>query len=180
MVSKQDNFEKQLTILKQILEGLEIVFDHRIPPFGEVTKEDLKELRHWAIFVHAEIDDGITTAILQYFYPKGILIREEPLSAPQLARAQFIYDNFIERLGFSRRLEIFKKLNEVYEFDPDLFNLVGKVNQIRNDFAHPRLSSLSKYVSFRQLHKAYVDLVDGITAFKVAIEKVKDKNLSLD
>lgn len=180
MDSKQDNFKDQITTLKQILEGLEDVFDRRTPPFGEATKEDLKELRHWAIFVHAEIDDGITTAILQYFYPKGILIRDEPLSGPQLARAQFLYDNFIERLGFSHRLEIFKKLNEVYVFDPDLFKLIEEVNEIRNDFAHPRLSSLSKYVSFRQLHKAYVDLVDGITAFKVAIEKVKNMNLSLD
>ncbi|MBI2012140.1 hypothetical protein HYS91_05215 [Candidatus Daviesbacteria bacterium] len=175
-----NNYKQQITTLKQILEGLETVFDRRTPPFGDITKEDLKELRHWAIFVHAEMDDGMTTTILHYFYPKGILIRDKPLTGPQLARARFLYDNFIERLGFARRLEVFRKLNETYEFDVDLFRLMTRVNDIRNDFAHPSWNSLGKYVSFRQLHRAYADLVDGITAFKVAIEKVKTINLSLD
>lgn len=175
-----ENTKKQITTLQQILEGLESVFDRRTPPFGETTKEDLKGLRHWAIFVHAEIDDGMTFAILRYFYPKGVLIQETTPTGAQLARTNFLYINFLEKLGFSKRLEILKKLNEVYEFEPALFELIKKVNDIRNDFAHPTSKSLTKYVTFRNLHRAYANLVDGITAFKVAVEKVKKSNLSLD
>jgi len=172
--------EKQIQAIKKILDGLEIVFDHRTPQFGESSKDDLMDLRHRAIFVHAEIADGMTFTILRYLYPKGIVIRDKPLTGQQMARAEFINRNFIVKLSFTRKLEVFSDLQEYYMFDKDLFRLIRRVNDIRNDFAHPSWNSLGKYASFRQLHKAYRDLLEGIQAFKIAIEKVKDKSQNLD
>lgn len=180
MKDATNNTREQITVLKKKLEELENLFDRTTPAFGETTKVDLKELRHWAIFVHAEIDYGIITTIMHYFYPEGILIREEPLKPLELVRAQFLYTNFIEKLGFSRRLEIFRKLNETYKLNQELFLLINRVNDIRNDFAHPTWDNHKKYVSLRQLHKAYMDLVNGFNAFKDAMKSVENTNILLD
>ena len=57
MEANNTKIEKQIQAIKKILDGLEIVFDHRTPQFGESSKDDLMDLRHRAIFVHAEIAD---------------------------------------------------------------------------------------------------------------------------
>lgn len=175
-----DKVKKRIASLKIILQGFEIAFDQRTPKFGEVSKENLQELRHWAIFVHSEINDGITFVILRYFYPKGVFSRDVSPTGTQLARAQFIFSNLLEKRSFSGRLEIFKNLKEVYEFDSTLISLMKRVNEIRNDFAHPTINSLNKYVTYKNLNKAYADLVKGLSEFKLVIEKVKDNNLLLE
>lgn len=176
----EEKVKKQIASLKIILQGFETAFDQRTPKFGKVSKEDLQELRHWAIFVHSEINDGMIFVILHYLYPKGVFSRGVTPTGTQLARAQFIFNNLLEKRSFSGRLEVFKNLKEVYEFDSTLISLMKRVNRIRNDFAHPTINSLSKYVAYKNLHKAYADLVKGLSEFKLVIEKVKGNNLLLE
>lgn len=176
-----DKTSDQIKKLQFILQSLENIYDQRTPKFGEVSKEDLQELRHWSIFVHSEINDGITFAIIRYLYPKGVVFQKDDPVGTQMARAMFVNNNWLKNMGFTRRLELLKILaKEVYELDPDVFRLIKIVDDIRNDFAHPTMNSLSKYVSYRRLHHAYVDLLKGISEFKVAIEKIKETKLFLE
>lgn len=174
------DIRNKIESVKKALDELEIISDPRVPPFGESTKEDLLDLKHKAIIFHAEIEDGMTFTILRYFYPKGIILRDKPLSVPQMGRAIFLNKNFIVKLNFARKLEIFRDLKEYYGFDSELFPLIRRVNDIRNDFAHPSRDNMSKYLSLRQLCKAYEDLLEGVNSFKKVIEQVKEKSQLLD
>lgn len=167
---------KQISTLKQILEGLEQIFDTRTPKNTEVSQEELNQLRHWAIFVHTELEGGMSRVILQWLFPKAGILKAPTQDEGELTRAVVLYIEVLDKMSFDRLLSTFKLFAKQYEldkFDPELMPLITKVKNIRNDLAHPIEPNLKKYVTCQALHQAYVDLVDCITAFKSAIEKVK-------
>jgi hypothetical protein len=135
--------------------------------YFESISEEIRKLVHKVFFVHARLESELGMRIL-------FKLLDEQLSANQNTSCCVT-----ETMGeLIRKLTYIERLNMVREFKDGVpYNVLEKINRIRNDFGHPiERKWKDKYKNKKSIIEVLQLLVVGIKVMDSYMEKVKEKS----